>query len=81
MEYFSILNCSGNITSCCTDPGVATLMTIGRRIYTFVQLIVPLLLIVFSVIKFINLMQNPDDKKGIKPIINYKSKCVCIYNS
>lgn len=70
MEYFSILNCSGNITSCCTDPGVATLMTIGRRIYTFVQLIVPLLLIVFSVIKFINLMQNPDDKKGIKPIIN-----------
>ena len=70
MEYFNILNCSGNITSCCTDPGIATFMTIGRRIYSFVQLIVPLLLIIFTVVKFINLIQNPDDKKGTKPVIN-----------
>lgn len=70
MEYFYILNCSGNITSCCTDAGIATLMTIGRRIYSFVQIIVPILLIIFTIIKFINLMNNPDDKKGLKPIIN-----------
>lgn len=70
MMYFNILNCSGNITSCCTDAGMAAFMGIGRRIYSFIQIIVPILLIIFTVVRFINLMQNPDDKKGIKPIIN-----------
>lgn len=70
MDYFFILNCSGNITSCCFDPGIATMMTILRRIYSFIQIIVPILLIIFTTIRFINLMQNPDDKKGLKPVIN-----------
>ena len=79
MDYFLILNCSGNITSCCTDPGIATVMTVGRKIYSFIQLIVPLLLIIFTVIKLIGLINNPDDKKGIKPIINSFIAAIVIF--
>lgn len=54
----------------CSSPAIGALLIIAKRIIKFIRIIVPLLLIIATTTKFIHLMQNPDDKKGLKPIIN-----------
>ena len=61
-----LLNMAGD----CSSPALGALLIIAKRIMGFIRLIVPLILIIVATSKFISLMQNPDDKKGIKPIIN-----------
>lgn len=59
-----------NMASDCTSPSIGALLIIAKRIIGFIRIIVPLILLVATVFRFIGLMQNPDNKKGIKPIIN-----------
>ncbi len=80
MQYFNILNCSGNITSCCTSPGIASIMTVLRRIYSFIQIIVPIILIVAIILHLVNMLSNPDDKKNnSKKIFNSIIATMLIY--
>lgn len=70
MYYFQILSCSSTLGNCCSDPSLAVLLNITRKILSLIQLIVPILLIVFAVLGFFKLVNNPDTKNGIKSVIN-----------
>ena len=43
MQYIYFLNCSGNITSCCTSPELSYIMSSVRNIYSLIQIIAPIL--------------------------------------
>lgn len=70
MQYIFFLNCSGNITSCCTSTELSYIMSIARNIYSLIQIIAPLLLMCAATYRLIRLMKNPEEKNGIKVIIN-----------
>lgn len=70
MQYFNYLNCSGNITSCCTSPEVSYLMSSVRNIYSIIQIIVPILLMCAATYRLTKLMKNSEEKNGIKVIVN-----------
>lgn len=70
MQYIIFLNCSGNITSCCTSPEVSYLMSSVRNIYSIIQIIAPILLMCAATYRLIRLMKNPEEKNGIKVIVN-----------
>ncbi len=70
MPYFNILNCNGNITSCCTSSELSYIMSAVRNIYSIIQIIVPILLVVAATYRLIKLMKNPEEKNGIKNIVN-----------
>ena len=60
MKYFEILNCSGNITTCCTSTQMEYIMNIFRSLYSIIQLIVPIVLICAATYRLIRLMKNPE---------------------
>ena len=70
MQLFNILNCSGNITSCCTDPGLTSFLVVVKRLYSIIQIVIPILLIFALVLNIFKLINTPDDKRGIKLITN-----------
>lgn len=70
MQYFNFLNCSGNITSCCTSSEMSYLMSSFRNIYSIIQIIAPILLMCAATYRLIRLMKNPEEKNGIKVIVN-----------
>ena len=70
MQYINFLNCSGNITSCCTSPEVSAIMTPIRNLYSIIQIIAPILLMCAATYRLIRLMKNPEEKNGIKVIVN-----------
>ncbi len=54
----------------CDDTTLSAILTIVKNIMTLIQIFVPILLIVFGTISFIKLVKNPEEKNGIKKIIN-----------
>lgn len=71
MGYFQILSsCSSDLGNCCTNPAIIVILENLRRIFNLVQLIVPILLIVFATIKFSQLAMDPDRKNGLKEVKN-----------
>ena len=58
------------VLSNCNDSSLQSLLMILKRIMLITQLIVPLLLIIFASISFIKLVKNPEEKNGIKKILN-----------
>ena len=70
MSLFQILNCSSELGNCCNDSGIVLLLDSTRKIMNLIQIIVPILLIVWCMYQLFLLMQNPDEKNGIKKITN-----------
>ena len=66
--YIQLLSCE--LGSCCGDPGIAAIIDIIRKVVALIQMIVPILLLVFASIEFTKLVMNPDRKGGLKPIKN-----------
>ena len=66
---FQILDCS-DVGSCCSDYALANVLDVTRRIVELIQIIVPIILIVFATIQLAQLVMNPDEKDGIKKITN-----------
>ena len=71
MNYFLVLSsCNGDLGNCCSDPGIVLALNAFRKITSFVQMLVPIVLIVCTVIAFFRLVVNPEEKKGLKKIEN-----------
>ena len=68
-----------NILLTCNSPGLAGLLNILKNIMTFVQIIVPILLIVFTTIKLIQFMNNPEDKKMPKKLVNSVLAAIIVF--
>lgn len=53
----------------CHNSSMTFILSIVKRILLLIQIIVPIILIIFSVISFINIINSPEEKNGIKKII------------
>ena len=51
MQYFNILNCNSDITSCCTSAEMSYIMGSVRNLYMIIQIIVPIVLICYTYIE------------------------------
>ena len=78
MELFQILDCS-SLGTCCKDYGLVSILDITRRIFDFIQLIVPIILIIMMVIQFVHLSINPELKDGFRRILNKFIATVIIF--
>lgn len=58
------------VMSTCSDPVLAGILGIVRNIMTIIQIVVPIILIVWSTIELLKLTMNPEAKGGNKKIIN-----------
>lgn len=68
MKYFLLgeLTCSNDISSCCSDYGLAMYLYIIKQALNIIHLAVPIILIVMASYGFIRLMLDPDDKNKAK---------------
>ena len=53
----------------CNDSTLLGILSIVKKTMGFIQIIVPMLLIIWSGVSFIKLIKNPEEKKGIKKMI------------
>lgn len=65
-----ILNCDSLISSCCSDIGLAKILSIINNIIQLVHIIVPIILIIMATINLIELMSTPEEKKLLKKLFN-----------
>ena len=74
-----ILNCDNLISSCCSDIGLAKILSIFNNIIGLIHIFVPIILIIMAIINFTELMANPLEKKLIKKIINKLIATVIVF--
>ena len=58
-----ILNCDNLINSCCSNYGLARLLSIYNNIMGLIHIFVPIILIVMLTVNLAQLMMKPDDEK------------------
>ena len=83
MKYFQLLTttCVDDITSCCSDYGLATYLHIVKEALNIIHLVVPIILIIMLSVDFAKMVINPDDpqKKKSKSIKNKFIAAVFIF--
>lgn len=78
MSLVQILECNDTLGTCCTDYGLVLGLDALRKALDLIQLIAPIVLIVWSCVELVKLMNNPDDKKGFKPLVyKYLAAVIC----
>jgi len=65
-----ILSCSGTLGTCCTDGGIVVLVDMTKRVFDIIQIVIPILLIIWATWGFVQLVMDPEAKNGTKKIIN-----------
>ena len=72
MKYVQILEttCSTDVSSCCSDYGIAMYLYIMKNALTIIQLVIPIILLVMATIQLIKMMVSPNDKKLPKSLLN-----------
>lgn len=70
MSFIQILDCNTTLGECCSDRSLVTILDSARKILDIIQLAVPIMLIIWATFEFIKMMQNPEDNKGMKSLIN-----------
>jgi len=79
VSYFQILTCNNTLGTCCSDYGLVNILNIIHTVFVFIQIIVPILLLVMVVFQFTNLVINPDMKNGLKKVTNKFIAAVIIF--
>ena len=57
-------------TELCNDESLLPILSAVKKMMLLIQIIVPIILIIWGTISFIRLIQNPEEKNGIKKIFN-----------
>ena len=70
MNYIEVLSCSRELANCCNNGELSGLLSIFRNIIELIQIVVPILLIIFAAIQFTKQVASPPEKNGMKQIIN-----------
>ncbi len=65
-----ILSCNGNLGTCCTDGGIVVLVDMTKRVFDIIQIVIPILLIIWATWGFVQLVMDPEAKNGTKKIMN-----------
>lgn len=80
MSLIQILDCSEALGTCCSDYGLVTVLDSCRKILNLIQLVAPIILIIWSCVGLISLIINPEEKKLKKSLINkYLAAVLCFF--
>lgn len=83
MEFLLLAEatCTSDITTCCSDYGLATYFHIVQKALDILHLFVPIILIIMATINIIQLLLGPDDpqKKKTKSLINKFIAAVIVF--
>lgn len=79
MSLIQLLECNDTLGTCCDDFGLVLTLDAFRKALNLIQIIVPIILIVLSCIELIRLIGNPEDKKGLKKLINKYVAAVIVF--
>ncbi len=66
MNYINILDCNSTLGTCCKDYGLARILSIYDSVFTMIQIVVPIILMVMAAYQLLILLMDPVDKKKIK---------------
>ncbi len=72
-DYMNILEIS------CDNGALGPILMVVKNILGLIQIVVPILLIVMLIIRIIGLVHNPDDKKGLKRILNMFIAAIIVF--
>ena len=70
MSFIQILDCNDALGNCCNSYVLANILNITQNIFSLIQLIVPILLIITGTIQFVQLTINPEMKDGFRKVLN-----------
>ena len=71
MNYINILDgCNSSLGTCCGDYGLAKIISIYDSLFTMIQIIVPMILLISAAYQLFMMMTSPDDKKKVKSLKN-----------
>lgn len=73
---FYILN---DLVSSCNDAGLASILSVIKKVITMIQIIAPILALVGGVLAATKLMTNPDEKKYKNALINVIIALVMVF--
>ena len=79
MQLIQTLNCTGNIYSCCSDYGLANILSILQKILNIIHILIPIILMAMVTVSFIKMVINPDEKKNMKSLINKVLAAVLVF--
>ena len=63
----------------CNDRALSGILYTVKNVIFIIQLAVPIMLIIWACVELFKLMMNPDDKKGVKSIINKFIAAVVVF--
>ena len=67
------------ILNTCSDPGLGFVLKILRSVFTIIEIIAPIVLIISLGILFTKLVVNPEEKKLLKNVKNAIISCAIIF--
>lgn len=83
MKYVLLadMSCVGDLTTCCSDYGIAYYLFFVKKALDIIHIVVPILLILMVTIDFVKMVLNPDDpqKKKSKSLINKFLAAVLVF--
>ena len=79
MELFQLLDCSGNLGTCCKDYSLVAILAITKNILNIIQFVVPIILIIAGTIQFVQLTVNPELKDGFRKVLNKLIAAIIIF--
>lgn len=71
--------CSAKLGTCCSNWGLVSIISVLKNILDIIQLIVPILLIIFLTIQLTKMVVNPDEKKNMSRIKNQLLATVIVF--
>ena len=79
MNYFYLMDCNSSLGQCCGDYGLVNILSILKRSFSIIQLVVPIILLLMVSIQLVMLMVNPEMKNGNKFIFNKFIAAIIIF--
>ena len=79
MELFQILDCNSTIGSCCGNAAIVGVLDITRKIFSLLQIIVPMALIIGGTVQFVRLSINPEMKNGNRQLLNKLMAAILVF--
>lgn len=74
-----VLSCNSVLGSCCSSNILVVLLSVAKRVFQMIQIIVPILLILGSTIHLVKRVNNPDMKNGTKNFINMYIAAIIVF--
>ena len=74
-----IAECSRELSNCCHDAGIISLLAIIKSIMDLIQIVVPIILIVFMSIQLTRMVVNPEEKKGFSRLKNQLLATILVF--